>query len=70
MHHYYVNKNAPGTGEHEVHRNDCKFLPDTSDREYLGLFSDCREAINKAYEKYEDVNGCISCISGCHSTKE
>ena len=33
---FYVNKNEQWTGEHEVHRADCAWLPDAANRIYLG----------------------------------
>ena len=35
---FYVNKNEQWTGEHEVHRADCAWLPDVANRIYLGEF--------------------------------
>ena len=35
---FYVNKNEQWTGEHEVHRADCAWLPDAANRIYLGEF--------------------------------
>jgi len=45
---YYVNKNAQPTGEHEVHKDDCSFLPDSENRIYLGYFDNCKDAVNEA----------------------
>ena len=35
---FYVNKYAQPTGEHEVHRSNCAWLPDAENRIYLGDF--------------------------------
>lgn len=46
--HYYVNTNAQSNGDHEVHREDCSFLPAPGSRLYLGLFEECFSAVAKA----------------------
>ncbi len=69
MFYYFIDKNIQISGKHEVHKNDCEFLPDTSSREYLGYFIDCQEAINIAYEKYDNVEACKNCIPECRSKK-
>lgn len=35
---YYVNKNAQRNGDHEVHRQDCSYLPEQKNRQFLGDF--------------------------------
>ena len=44
---FYVNKNAQCTGEHEVHRADCAWLPDAANRIYLGEFTPLRRLFRK-----------------------
>jgi hypothetical protein len=63
---YFVNKNAQSNGDHEVHREDCSYLPDAVNRIYLGDFSSCQFAIAKAKEYYNDVDGCYYCCRPCH----
>lgn len=66
---YYVNKNAQeGSGDHEVHREDCAWLPQTGNRIYLGEFTDCKPAVAKATEYFVDSNGCVHCCPACHTT--
>nr|VFK52359.1 MAG: hypothetical protein BECKTC1821D_GA0114238_11712 [Candidatus Kentron sp. TC] len=67
MHHYYVSDNAQSTGEHEVHRIGCSFMPNHGNKTYLGHFSNCREAILRAREIYSDVDGCYYCSLDCHA---
>ena len=62
--HYYVNKEAQLTGEHEVHTGDCSYLP--SNRIYLGYFSSCKDAIVEARKHYSNVDGCYYCCYECH----
>ncbi len=66
MANYYVNQNAQPTGEHEVHKESCQYLPDISNRKYLGNFISCREAITEAKKYYLNVDGCFYCSYECH----
>lgn len=67
MNHYYVNKNAQPTGEHEVHIDGCSHFADKSNRKYLGYFLTCKKAIIKAREYYSNVDGCFYCCPQCHN---
>ena len=65
---YIVNINPQDKGEHEVHRlNICKRLPVPKNRRFLGDFSTCAEALERAKEYYQDVDGCFFCCPECHS---
>lgn len=68
MKHYYVNRETTGNPNynHEVHTEDCQWLPSVSNRDYLGYFNSCSEAIKKAKESYSNVDGCATCCSLCH----
>ncbi len=66
MDYYYVNKNAQPTGEHEVHKSTCSYLPDANNRIGLGYFSNCADALKKAREYYSKVDGCYYCCPACH----
>jgi len=68
MKNYYVNKLKQSNGDQEVHESNCSFLPSFDNREYLGLFSDCKEAVKKAKEKYPKSNGCYYCSNSCHTS--
>lgn len=67
MDYYYVNKNEQPTGEHEVHKDGCRFMPAPENRIYLGYFSDCSDAVKKAKEYYREVDGCYYCCPRCHT---
>ncbi len=67
MYSYYVNKNAQSNGDHEVHREGCNYLPEQDNREYLGDFSSCHEAVKEALRRNYDANGCIHCSNACHT---
>ena len=63
---YYVNDNAQSTGEHEVHTESCSHGPDPSNRTYLGNFTNCKDAVQKAKQHYDNVDGCYYCSELCH----
>ncbi len=65
--HYYVNKNAQNKGEHEVHAEGCSRMPEMQNRQYLGYFDNCKDAIYKAKEYYSNVDGCYYCSILCHT---
>lgn len=64
---YYVNNVAQKNGDHEVHHEDCSFLPLLHNRSYLGTFSNCKDAVKEAKKKYKQVNGCYYCSNECHT---
>ena len=66
MAHYYVNKNAQSTGEHEVHTSTCDKLPESYNLKDLGYFSNCADAVKKAREFYSNVDGCYYCCRPCN----
>lgn len=65
--HYFVNKNAQSTGEHEVHTETCAFLPDINNREYLGYFDSPLKAVEKACQLFNNVDGCFYCCKSAHT---
>lgn len=67
MAYYYVNKNAQANGDREVHRDGCQWMPSEANRIYLGIFSNCRDAVNAARTYYRQVNGCATCSPECHT---
>lgn len=65
---YYVNQNEQLNGDHEVHTEDCDYLPLPSNRKYLGEFSSCKPAVDEAKKTYSKSNGCKTCCNACHTT--
>lgn len=63
---YYVNKKSQSTGEHEVHTGSCNWLPAPENRQYLGAFDNCTDAVREAKKYYSDVDGCAYCCPACH----
>ena len=64
---YYVNKNAQANGDHEVHVKGCSWMPDATNRTYLGDYNSCGPAVAKAKEYYPQSNGCYYCSPACHT---
>ena len=65
---YYVNKNAQaGSGDHEVHKSGCAFMPLKRNRIYLGDYLSCHSALAAARLYYDDVDGCYFCSNACHT---
>lgn len=64
---YYVNQNAQANGDHEVHKDGCSFMPDASNRTYLGDFASCAPAVRVAKQHYPQSNGCFYCSRDCHT---
>lgn len=52
-HNYYVNKNPQSNGDHEVHKEECRWLPALPNRQYLGYFDNCRDAVKEAGKYYK-----------------
>ena len=67
MANYYVNKNAGNNGEHEVHEVGCLHMPDIDDKEYLGSFPNCVDAVIKAKKIYPAADGCGHCSNECYA---
>lgn len=65
---YYVNSNPQSNGDHEVHKSGCTFLPNESNRIYLGNFTNCFDAVLEAKKRYAKSNGCYYCSKECHTT--
>jgi len=64
---YYVNRNAQANGDHEVHKEDCEFLPLEVNRIYLGYFTNCQDVVKKAKESFKQSNGCYFCSRECNT---
>jgi hypothetical protein len=65
---YYVNRDAQDNDVHIVHKTGCWQAPVVENRLYLGVFSNCRDALRKAKEYYPPSNGCADCCRECLKT--
>ena len=61
MHRYYVSKSALPDGSHEIHREDCKRLPLSDERLYLGKCGNWHGASVEARKTYTKASGCPAC---------
>ena len=65
---YCVNKNAQINGDHEVHKYSCEWLPIVANRQYLGIFDNCFDAVREAKKYYPTTaDGCKHCSPECHT---
>lgn len=58
---FYVHKHPLQNGDHEVHNEDCHYLPGVADRIYLGAFNNCQAAVGVARLTYPGASGCQTC---------
>ena len=58
---YFVNSEAHKTGKHLVHKVGCDYFPLIYN--YLGPFSSCQEALEKARRYYTEAEGCQTCCA-------
>ncbi len=65
---YYVNKNAQKNGDHEVHKENCSYLPFPFNRIDLGEHKNCLTAVTEAKKHYPKSNGCKTCSEACHTS--
>ena len=66
MNNFYVNKIADEHNNHEVHCEDCIFLPIPRNRIKVGRFNTSREAVVVAQRKYIRTDGCWFCCPESH----
>lgn len=65
---YYFHKNKDSKGNHEVHTSNCSYLPTNENREYIGSYNNCSDAINAAKHSHpqKSFDGCYWCSRTCH----
>jgi hypothetical protein len=66
---YYYNKNIDSKGNHEVHAEDCSYIPNLANRVMIGYEKDCYSAIQRAKKESGKTNfdGCYYCCEECHA---
>lgn len=65
---YYVNRQRQANGDHEVHDDACRYLPNPENRLYLGIYPNCIGAVTEAKKTYPTANGCRTCSILCHTS--
>ncbi|PEH48053.1 hypothetical protein CRM75_16205 [Enterococcus faecium] len=65
---YYFHNSVDEHYRHEVHTEDCTFLPDILNRTYIGLEDNCKDAISRASREHPTMSfdGCYYCCNPCH----
>lgn len=64
---FYINKNAQPTGEHEIHKFGCSYLPSDENRVFLGYFDSFEDANQAAIKAgFSNVDGCAFCCPEGH----
>ncbi|WP_196140732.1 hypothetical protein [Aliikangiella sp. G2MR2-5] len=56
---YFVSNEAQCSGEHEVHKECCIYLP--KDKKLLGGFFCCEDAVVEASRFFQNVDACRFC---------
>jgi hypothetical protein len=64
LNYYYVNLQPKSNGVHEVHKGGCNHLPYYKNRVFLGLFTNCEDAVLKAKQRFITAIGCRYCCNG------
>jgi hypothetical protein len=68
MYNYYLNKNPQNNGDHEVHKESCYWLPSSTNRIFIGVFSNGIAAVRHAKAMYPTakIDGCVHCCNEAH----
>ncbi|WP_298547162.1 hypothetical protein [uncultured Aquimarina sp.] len=65
---YYVNNTAQANGDHEVHKEGCRWIPFIKSKKDLGIHTTCYSAVREAKKTHPQSNGCIHCSKDCHTS--
>lgn len=67
---YYFNNKVDNHYRHEIHIEDCPYIPELLDRTFIGLESNCKAAISRAKREHptKDFDGCYYCCIECHKS--
>lgn len=65
----YYNKNTDNKGNHEVHAEDCSYIPNSTNRILIGYENNCQSAIQRVKKDSNKLNydGCYFCCRDCHT---
>lgn len=68
MNRYLLNRTPQANGDHEVHKDLCRFTP--ANYIDLGYHYSCQDAIRYARANYPNIriDGCIHCNRECHTS--
>lgn len=60
---FYISTVSNSDSSYEVHHRECQHLPDPDQREYIGPFNSCKEALRKAIHANPNARLCSVCCS-------
>lgn len=63
---YYLSKELSQNFEHEIHKEDCLYLPNVKSGKHIGFFKNSQEALNEATKNTQYINGCYWCCKSIH----
>lgn len=65
---YYFNNDVDDHYRHEVHEENCSYIPNILNRTLIGLEPSCSAAIKRANNAYptKEFDGCYWCCRECH----
>lgn len=66
---FYISKVMDLNNDFEIHTADCLYLPIKQYRNYLGEFSQVKEALKAAKLVQENCNFCYWCFKEYHESK-
>lgn len=66
MPNFYLSKELSQHFEHEIHKDDCLYLPDEKSRNLIGNFNTSQEAFDAISKSTQHVNGCYWCCNSIH----
>lgn len=69
MYYYYFSKRTNEYINHEVHTNECSYLPNHENRVLIGFEFSCHPALTRVRKKYplKTFHACIWCCRACNS---
>jgi hypothetical protein len=67
---YILDYEVNSEGERHIHvdSNECYRLPPKSNQLAIGFYENCKEALDKADQLYNNVNACFNCCKECYSS--
>lgn len=64
---YFLNRTAQDNGDHEVHREGCRWLTLAVSMQDLDVHFSCHSAVALAKRTHPTANGCAFCSPECHT---
>lgn len=68
MDHYFVSTKVTIKGVHTVHKDGCMYMPNVTQRNYLGLFLTAKEAVKVACHNFQNAKACNHCLEEVYAS--